>query len=177
MEFSELVKIRQSDRKYLDKPVEKEKLLKCIESARLSPSANNAQPWKFVIVDETELKERIGDCAASLGMNKFVGQAPVIIALVLEKAGIMSKIGSVIQDKEYSLIDIGIAANQFCLQAADLGLGTCMVGWFKEDKVRELLHIDGKKRIPLLITVGYPNSPARPKTRKSIEQMSSWNKY
>ena len=177
MDFSELVKKRQSDRKYLNQPVEKEKIQVCIESARLSPSANNSQPWKFIVVDDYALKEQIADCAASLGMNKFTHESPIIVVVVLEKQNILSSVGSVIQDKEYCLLDVGIAANQFCLQAADLGLGSCIIGWFDEKKVKRLLQIDRKKRVPLLISLGYPASPTRKKTRKPIETISAWNHY
>ncbi len=177
MEFSELVKQRQSDRKYSDRPVEKEKLMQCLESARLAPSADNSQPWKFVVIDNKELKGQIADCAASLGMNKFTHQSPVIVVVVLEKQNILSSIGSVIKDKEFCLLDIGAAVNQFCLQAADLGLGTCIIGWFDEKKVKRLIHVDGNKRVPLLIAVGYSESLTRNKVRKSIVEMSSWNHY
>ena len=177
MEFSELVKHRQSDRKYSDKPVEKEKIQQCIETTQLAPSANNSQPWKFVVVDNPELKEQIAGCSASLGMNKFTHEAPVIVAVVLEKQNILSTVGSVIKNKEFRLLDIGIAVNQFCLQATDLGLGTCIIGWFDEKKVKALLHIDRNKRVPLLISLGYSESPTRKKIRKPIEEMSSWNRY
>jgi nitroreductase len=177
MEFSELVKYRQSDRKYSDKLVEKEKLQKCIETARLAPSANNSQPWKFVIVDNAELKEKIADCVATLGMNKFIHQAPVIIAVVLEKTDVLLSLGSVIKDKEFCLLDVGIAVNQFCLQATDIGLGTCIIGWFDEKKVKKLLHINRNKRVPLLIALGYSKSPIRKKIRKPVDKMSSWNRY
>lgn len=177
MEFCELVKIRQSDRKYSEKPVEKEKIQKCIETARLSPSANNIQPWKFIIVDNPELKGQVAACAIGMGMNKFALEAQVMISVVLEKTNLITKLGSVIKDKEYSLMDIGIAVNQFCLQAADLGLGTCIIGWFDEKKVKKLLYINSNKRVPLLISLGYPNSATKNKIRKPIEEMSSWNRY
>lgn len=177
MKFSELAKIRQSNRKYLDRPVEAEKIAQCLETARISPSANNAQPWKFVVVDDPELKNRLADCAASLGMNKFAVQAQVIVAVVLEKTGALSSVASVIQDKEYPLLDVGIAVNQFCLQAADLGLGTCILGWFNEKKVKELLGVPRQRRVPLLITLGYSASETRPKIRKNTEEMSSRNRY
>ena len=177
MDFSELIKIRQSDRQYSDKAVEKEKLEQCVEAARLSPSANNSQPWKFIVVDNVEIKEQIANCSASMGMNKFTHQSPVIVAVVLEKMNVMSSIGSVIQDKEYSLLDIGIAVNQFCLQAADLGLGTCIIGWFDEKKVKKLLNINKKRRIPLLISVGYSDAPVREKHRKPMNDICSWNVY
>lgn len=177
MDFSELASVRQSERKYLDKPVERSKILKCLETARLSPSACNSQPWRFIVVDNPDLRAVVADCASSLGMNKFVAQAPVIVAVVLEKMNMLAKIGSVLGDKEYNLIDIGIAANQFCLQARDLGLGTCIVGMFDEKRVKKLLDVSGGKRIPLLITVGYTDAPLRGKQRKSLEQISSWNRY
>ena len=177
MEFAELAGIRQSVRSYSGKAVEEEKLMQCIETARLSPSANNSQPWRFVVVDEPELRDRIADAAAGMGMNKFVRQAPVIIAVVLEKQNMLSAVGSVIQDKEYWLLDIGIAANQLCLQAAALGLGTCMVGWFDENKVKRLLGVDKKRRIPLLITLGYSDTPVRQKVRKPFEEIYGRNRY
>lgn len=177
MDFSELVKLRQSDRKYSDRSVEKEKIQQCIETARLSPSANNSQPWKFVVVDDPELKEQIAQCAESLGMNKFAHQAPVLIAVVLEKMNVMASLASVVKNKEFSLLDVGIAVNQFCLQATDLGLGTCIIGWFDEKKVKKLLHIDTGKRVPLLIAFGYSEARTRQKIRKPVEEMSSWNRY
>ena len=177
MDFSELAKLRQSVRRYADKPVEKEKLQICIETARLSPSAHNSQPWKFIIVDEPELKNQVAECAASLGMNKFVARAPVVVAIVLERMNTLTQVGSVIKDKEFSLMDVGIAVNQFCLQATDIGLGTCIIGWFDEKRVRKLLHVDSHKRIPLLISVGYSEAPLREKTRKPVEEMCSWNRY
>ena len=177
MEFAELAGIRQSVRSYSGKAVEEEKLMQCIETARLSPSANNSQPWRFVVVDEPELRDRIADAAAGMGMNKFVRQAPVIIAVVLEKQNMLSAVGSVIQDKEYRLLDIGIAANQLCLQAAALGLGTCMVGWFDENKVKRLLGVDKKRRIPLLITLGYSDTPVRQKVQKPFEEIYGRNRY
>jgi len=177
MDFSELVKHRQSCREYLDKPVEKEKILQCLEAARLAPSATNSQPWKFIVIDEPELKEQIANCAASLGMNYYTHKAPVLIAVVLERMNVASSMASVIQNKEYSLLDIGIAVSQFCLQATDLGLGSCVIGWFDEKKIRKLLHVTRTKRVPLLIALGYSNSPTHKKTRKPIEKMSSWNRY
>lgn len=177
MDFFDLIKIRQSTRSYENKPVEKEKILQCIEAARLSPSANNSQPWKFIVIDEAELREKVASNVSWMGMNKFAPQAPVMVAIVLEKGKFISSFASVLQKKEYSLIDIGIVANQFCLQAADLGLATCMVGWFNERKIKKLLGIPKKKRIPLIITLGYSEAPTRDKIRKPVEEMHTWNSY
>ena len=177
MEFQELILKRQSDRKYLSTQVEEDKILKCIDAARLSPSACNAQPWTFVVVEEDNLRLEVEKAASGMGMNNFAVQAPVIIAIVLEKPNFTSKIGSVIKDKEYPLIDIGIAANQFCLQAAELGLGTCILGWFDEKKIKKLLNVPSSKRIPILITLGYSDARLRGKTRKPIDKMYKQNKY
>ena len=176
MSFAELAKMRQSDRKYKNQPVEKEKLIQCLETARISPSANNSQPWKFIVVDDFEKKEQIAECSIGLGMNKFTHQCPVLVAVVLEQQNFMSTIGSMIKNKNYSLFDIGIAVNQFCLQAADLGLGTCIIGWFDEKKIKKILGVRNR-RIPLLISVGYPDAPTREKVRKPLDVMSSWNEY
>lgn len=174
--FAELAKKRQSDRKYKDQTVEREKIIQCLETVRISPSANNSQPWKFVVVDNYELKEQIAEYTIGLGMNKFTHQCPVLIAVVLEKQNFMSTIGSMIKNKDYCLFDLGIAVNQFCLQAADLGLGTCIIGWFDEKKIKKILGVRNR-RIPLLISLGYPDSPTREKIRKPLDKMSSWNEY
>jgi len=177
MNFLELTTKRQSERQYDTRPVEPEKIMLCIDAARMAPSACNAQPWKFVVVDEPELKIQLANAIAGMGMNKFAFDAPVIVAIVLEKPNVMSKIGSVLKGKEYTLMDIGIAATHFCLQATELGLGTCIIGWFDEKKVRKLLQIPNKKRIPLLITVGYATDEVRKKQRKELKVMYSSNKY
>lgn len=176
MNLYELIQKRQSDRKYDSRPVDRDMVIKCIESARLAPSACNSQPWKFVVVDEPELLKEMASAAAGMGMNKFAAQAPVIVAVVLEKMNFTASIGSVIKDKEYSLLDVGIAVEHFCLQATELGLGTCILGWFDEKKVKKLLGI-GNRRVPLLITLGYAAGEHRQKSRKSLEEISSWNKY
>lgn len=176
MNLYELIQKRQSDRKYDNRPVDRETVIKCLESARLAPSACNSQPWKFVVVNEPELLKEMASAAAGMGMNKFAAQAPVIVAVVLEKMNFTASIGSVIKDKEYSLLDVGIAVEHFCLQATELGLGTCILGWFDEKKVKKLLGI-GNRRVPLLITLGYAAGEHRQKSRKSLEEISSWNKY
>lgn len=177
MEFSELIRVRQSDRKYLPQEVEKEKIVKCLEAARLAPSANNSQPWKFIVVNEPELKDKVAALAAGLGMNKWAVQAPVIIAVVLETPGFTTRLGGLLKGKEFRLMDIGMAVEHLCLQAADLGLGTCIMGWFDERKVKRALGIPRSRRVPLLISLGYPDTQTRRKIRKSIKEVTSWNSY
>lgn len=177
MNYKELLLKRQSDRKYTDKAVGKEKIEACLEAARLSPSACNSQPWTFVVVDESSRLQKMQKATANLGLNRFIHQVPVIVAVVLEKANLTASVGSVIKDKEYPLMDIGIAANNFCMQAAELGLGTCMIGWFDEKKVKEILEIPTSKRVPLLIALGYSSAKTREKIRKPIERICKYNSY
>ena len=180
MDFLELVSSRQSVRAFdSDRIVEKEKLGRIIEIARLAPSACNAQPWSFVLVDEPELKNKVADATSSrvLGMNHFTKQAPVHLLLVEEKVNISSGIGGWIKEKDYAQMDLGIVAAHIVLAAQSEGLGTCIVGWFDEDKVKELLNIPSSKRVWLDIVIGYSTQPLRKKSRKSIEKILSNNSY
>ena len=179
--FMELVKHRQSTRKYQPDPVPREDLLKCIEAARLAPSASNSQPWKFIVVDDPELKDKIAKLTYDkvIKFNKFADRAPAIVVITLEKAKTITRVGRAIKKKEWPLIDIGIAAEHFCLQADEMGLGTCMIGWFYEKKVKELLNIPEERSIALMISVGYPPEDyrIREKRRKSLEEITSYNAY
>lgn len=179
MTFFELVKQRQSSRKYSPRLVEHEKIQRCIEAARLAPSACNSQPWTFVVVDEPELCGKVAreTYSAVIPFNRFVSQAPAIVAIVMENPTVISQIGGRIRNKDFYLIDTGIAAEHFCLQAAEEGLGTCMLGWFNEKNVQKLLNIPKNKRIGLLITVGYSESRLREKIRKPINKILKYNSY
>ena len=177
MDFSELIIARQSDRKYLKTPVEREHILKCLEAARLAPSACNSQPWHFVVVTDEDKLTSMAEAAVGLGMNKFTRDVPVMVAVVLEKMNFTAKVGSLVKNKDYCMLDLGIAVEHFCLQAADLGLGTCIMGWFDEKRIASLLGVPRGKRVPLIISLGYPDSPVRAKVRKSLDEMSSWNTY
>lgn len=178
-ELLNLINTRQSDRAYTIQTIEKEKIERILEAARLAPSACNAQPWKFIVIDNPELKNKIADCTSSkvLGMNHFTKQAPIHIAIVEERANFTSNAGSLIKGKHFPLIDIGIAAEHMCLQAAAEGLGSCMLGWFDETKVKKLLNIPKSKRVPLIITIGYPEKETREKRRKDVDDIVSYNSY
>ena len=101
----------------------------------------------------------------------------MIVAIVMEKPNMLSQFGGRVKDKDFYLIDIGITAEHFCLQAAEEGLGTCMLGWFNERVVLKLLHIPARKRIGLLITLGYAADEPRQKKRKEVKEMCNYNKY
>jgi nitroreductase len=179
--FLDLVRNRQSVRKYDHRPVEPEKLNRCLEAARLAPSASNSQPWKFIVVNEKALcrkiaRNTIGPMAT---FNTFASQAPVMVVITIEKMKLVTQVGAYLKDREFALIDIGIAAEHFCLQAAEEGLGTCMMGWFSEESIKKLLNIPDNKRIGLIITLGYPPEEyhIREKDRKSFEEVVSFNTY
>ncbi len=179
MTFNELINIRQSNRAYSNKEVEKEKVVACVEAARVAPSACNSQPWKFIIVDNPETKKKLAQTTSNklLPLNHFTNQAPVHVVLVNEGSNFTATLGNKIKNRNFSLIDIGIAAEHFCLQAAELGLGTCMIGWFNEKDVKNLLGIPNNKRPELIITIGYPKDEQRDKRRKKIEKIMSYNQY
>jgi len=181
MGFQELIKQRQSVRKYSEKKVEREKIEKLINAIHLAPSACNSQPWKLIIVDEPELKNKVAKATfnKAISFNKFAEQAPVIAVLVIEKAKPIAQIGGLIKNQEYPEYDIGIGAAHFCLQAAELELGTCMIGWFNEKKIQELLNIPKKRKIGLVITLGYPSedNKLRKKIRKPVDEICGFNSY
>lgn len=181
MNFFELIKNRQSCRKYSEKIVEKEKIEKCLEAARLAPSASNAQPWKFIVINHSDLKDEIANETFNklASFNKFSLIAPVIVIVTIEKTNFMSMIGSRIKNKEFKLIDIGIATEHFCLQAAELGLGTCILGWFNGKSIKRILNIPKNKTIGVLICLGYPEQDniIREKKRKNIDEIRTYNKY
>ena len=177
--FLDLVEKRQSDRAYLNRTIEWEKIERCLEAARLAPSACNSQPWTFIVVDDEKLKNQIADATSNslLPLNHFTKQAPVHIIIVRESPKLTAKLGGLIKDKDYPLIDIGIAAEHFCLQASSEGLGSCMLGWFDEKKVKKLLDIPEMKRPILIITLGYPAKKLRSKKRKKFSEIVRHNSY
>jgi len=180
MNFLDLTKTRQSVRDYLSKSVEREKIERCLDAARLAPSANNSQPWRFIVIDDPKLKNEVAKKTFDrfISFNNFSLQSPVIIAIISERPNFFSRIGGAIKDKQFNLIDIGIAAEHFCLQAAEEELGTCILGWFDERGVKKILKVPPWERVELLITLGYPRSlNLCPKERKEMDKMRSYNSY
>jgi nitroreductase len=178
-EMLELIHSRQSERKYTSKPVEQDKLDRILEAGRMAPSACNGQPWKFVVVTDRKLIVELADAATEKlsGMNKFSSQAAAIIAIVRENSNLSSRIGGAVKRKDYSYYDIGMAIENICLQAAAEDIGSCIIGWFDESRVKTLLHIPRLKRVALLITLGYSEEEKRIKKRKEKEVTVSYNRY
>jgi len=177
--FRDLAQKRISVRRYKDTPIEKDKIELCLEAARFAPSACNSQPWKFIVIDDKALKDKLCDKAFSgiYNMNTFAKTAPVIIVVVSEKSTFFARVGGKIRDTKYYLIDIGIASEHFVLQASELGLGTCMLGWFNERAVKRLLKVPRENKIDLLISLGYYKDIAKDKNRKPLGEIASYNKY
>jgi len=174
-EFFDLINKRESCRKYLDKPVEKEKLIKCIEAARIAPSACNSQPWHFVVVNNKEVSSKVAMCLQDKVMNKFTSECQSFIIVVQERGNLTSRAGSLMKQQDYRSVDIGIATQHICLSATQQNLGTCILGWFNEKELKKLLNIDKLKRIRLVVAIGYPETNAiRKKIRKSINEISTF---
>ena len=178
--FLELVKSRQSDRAYeVTRPVEQEKLEYILEAARLAPSACNAQPWSFIVITDRALKKESASIIAdkAMSINHFAYQAPVHIIIIEESANFNSKIGGLIKNKHFPLLDLGIAAAHITLAATEQGLGSCIVGWFNEKKFRKLFQIPSSKRPILVITLGYSTQAIREKNRKTTKDVIKYNTY
>ena len=162
MSFMDLVQKRRSVRRYDARPIPKDEILKCLESARLAPSACNSQPWHFIVIDEPELRKRVAGRIFSglYAMNQFAKEAPVLVAVETRASGTAATLGGLFRGVRYNLIDIGIAVEHFVLQAAAEGLGTCWLGWFDEKGVKRALGLPRSTRIDILVSVGWPADAA-----------------
>ena len=181
MALLDLLKHRKSIRDFSDRPVERKKIMMCLEAARLAPSACNSQPWKFIVVDDRQLKDKLGDAAfrGIYSMNSFCKMAPVMVVVVSEKSKFLAGIGGMFRGTKYYLIDIGVAIEHFVLQAEDLGLGTCWIGWFNERAVKSVLEIPHRKKIDILIALGYYDreKTRSERSREPIDKIASFNSY
>lgn len=170
MNFMEIAQTRQSCRAYDEaRVVEREKLDAILEAARLAPSACNGQPYHFTVCKGDAAKE-VAKTTQGMGMNKFASQAPVLI-VVSEKPYVKSAaMGAKVKNNDYRSMDIGIATAYLTAEAAAQGLGTCILGWFDDDKIRKICNLEHPVR--LVITLGYPKDDTiRPKKRKDISEL------
>lgn len=171
MNFSEIAQLRQSCRSYdTQRAVEEEKINAILASARLSPSACNGQPYHFTVC-KGETAKKVAKATTEMGMNQFAMQAPVII-VISEKPYVKSAaLGAKLKGNDYRSIDIGIAAAYLTAEATAQGLGSCILGWLNDQKIRELCSLDGAVR--LVITLGYAKDDDKPrnKKRKSIDEL------
>ena len=173
MNFTEIAKERQSCRSYdEERPVEQEKINAILEAVRLAPSACNGQPYHITVCRGQAAKE-VAKATMGMGMNKFAAQAPVLMVLSEEPYVRTAAVGAKLKGNDYRSIDIGIAAAYLTAEAAAQGLGTCILGWLDDEKIRAVCGL--VQPVRLVITVGYPKEgdPLRPKKRKSMEELVS----
>lgn len=176
--FQKILRGRRSIRRYLPAPVDPEKIRACLEAALLAPSAHNAQPWRFVVVDDPELKDRL-TAAAFTGIysgSKFAALAPVLLVLLARLDRVADRLGSKLQGVPFHFLDIGIAGEHIVLQAEELGLATCWMGWFNYRKVRKVLGIPRKYKVVAMMPIGYAEKrPDREPPRKTFEEVVTFN--
>jgi len=168
MTVMEAIRARYSCRAYLDRPIEKDKLDKILEAARLAPSAKNLQDWRFVVVTDKQTRGKLAEAANN---QMFIADAGAVIVACSISDHVM-RCGQPIAP-----IDVAIAIEHICLQAAELGLGTCWIGSFDPDKVRPILGIPAKVAIIELLALGYQAESRRQPTREPIERIVCFEKW
>jgi nitroreductase len=172
-QFDDIIRERRSVRRYLDRPVEQEKLRAVIEAARLAPSACNAQPWRFVAVTEKQTRERL--LREGLGgavPNTWAQTAPCVVVACSDLQLFTHTLGETVQGVHYHLIDLGIALEHLVLKATELGLGSCYIGWFRGKQIARVLDLPGSWKAECLVTLGYPESVPEASPRKPLEEIA-----
>lgn len=171
MNFTEIANTRQSCRSYdPDREVEIEKLDRILESARLSPSACNGQPYQITVC-KGESAKRVAKATQGMGMNKFAADAPIMIVISEMPYVATAALGAKVKKNDYRSIDIGIVAAYITAEAAAQGLGSCILGWFEDNEIRAICGLDAAVR--LVITLGYPTNgdKLRVKKRKDTDKL------
>lgn len=169
------IEMRRSIRKYIDKPVEEDKLNQIIESARLAPSGSNTQPWHFIVVRTELMRQALSKASHD---QKWMISAPIFVVCV---ANIRSRIDKNIdivvnenspqEEVKQMIRDTAISIGYLLLEAENLGLGTCWVAWFTQDEIRPILNIPSDKYVVGIITVGYANEIPKARPRKKMEEI------
>jgi nitroreductase len=158
MDVYQAIRVRRSVRSYREEPVEEEKIARIFEAVRLAPSARNDQEWRFIAVRAAAARRRIAHEAAG---QPFVGQAPVIVVCCAQTDGRVMRCGQ----PAYT-VDVAIAVDHLTLAAAAEGLGTCWIGSFDEQLVREILGIPAAVRVVTITPLGYPRDPGPVEKRR-----------
>ncbi len=169
MDFFDVVNSRVSIRCYETRPVEDWKIKKIMDAARLAPSARNRQPWFFIIITDDEIKRKVYEATRD---QRFILDAPVIIAAVGYPTNLTSSNGNLVH-----LVDLGIAGEHIALAATALGLGTCWVAAFYQDKMRIALNVPEDAHVVAIFTLGYPSEHPERKTRKELDEILFENQW
>lgn len=183
MDFERMLLNRESCRTYRNEPVPREALIKICEAGRLTPSGCNAQPWKFMVVDEPDAKARL--CDALLVEGRMTGapwreDCPAFIVLVEQKATLVPAALEYYKDPQrYAQGDIAMASLNMCYQAMDLGLSSCILGMIDRRKMQTLFGIPAEEEVRLVVAIGYSEEEraARPKKRKAFEDVVCFNEW
>jgi nitroreductase len=171
-DFLDLCLRRQSCRNFSDKPVEHEKLVKCVDAGHYAPSGCNSQPWSFVVTETPGVVAEVAKCGQQNDMNPFLSNARAFIIVLEEHAVLMPAVRRIIDSQYFAKGDLGAATVQICLEAEALGLGTCIIGIYDREGICKALDIPIEKQFAALIAVGYPADPAvRQKSRKPLEEI------
>lgn len=181
MDFADLLVHRRSVRRYSPDPVARERIDVCLDAARMAPSACNSQPWFFHVVDgplRPSLAEAMNSGLYGKGLNAFVAEAPVLIAVeTLRRERLAPWLAGMVRRLRYETIDVAVAVDHFTLRAAELGLGTCWIGWFNERAVKNVLGLPRRSHIDVMITLGWPADPAPSggKKRKLLDAVRDYD--
>lgn len=169
MDFLEIANARQSNRAYdPGREVEREKLDAILEAVRLAPSACNGQPYHITVCTGEHAKA-VAAATQGMGMNKFASQAPVLLVISEMPYVKSAALGAKVKGNDYRSIDIGIAAAYLTAEAAAQGLGTCILGWLDDEKIRQICDL--KYPVRLVITLGYTADQPRQKKRKDLDAL------
>jgi len=169
MEVFEAIKNRYSCRSYKAEPVPEKKLKKILEAARLAPSAHNEQEWKFIVVRDSKKRKKLAKTALS---QDFIAEAPVVIvAVAIDPEHILSS------GVPAYAVDLAIAIEHMALEAVEEGLGTCWIGAFDQEAVKKILKIPERCKVVALLPLGYPTGEPRPKSRKKLEEIISYDGF
>lgn len=180
--FRRLVLSRASIRHFEERSIPEADILAIVEAARRAPSSENAQPWRFVAVKSPAAREALSRACFSgiFAPTRFAARAPLLVALCAERTGFIEA-GKSIKDRAMYQLDCGIAGEHLVLQAAELGLGTCWIGWFNRRAARRALGVPWHVQVVSLIAVGYPREGRSPQRRPrkplaSMLWLDSWGK-
>jgi len=172
-DFLDLCLRRQSCRNFAEKPVEHEKLVRCVEAGHLAPSGCNSQPWSFVVVESPEAVAEVAKCGQQNGMNASLSKAAAFIVILEEHAVLMPSVRKLLDSQYFAKGDLGAATVQVCLEAEAQGLGSCIIGIYDREGICKVLDIPIEKQFAALIAIGYAaDSTIRPKTRKPLEEIA-----
>lgn len=168
MNIYEAIEARCSVRKYLDKPIEADKLERVLNAGRLAPSGHNRQEWKFVVVRDPMLRAGLTEATG----QEFVGTAPAVIAVVGTNPDKIMRCGM-----PGDPIDCAIAIDHMTLAAVAEGLGTCWIGSFDQDACCNVLDVPATAKIVQMLVIGYPNGDQGQRPRKDLDQIVCYDKF